>query len=87
MSTPMDSLLRRLQKLSELELLESVVVPLFASLGFDRISIVHGPTESGRDLVCWRRTAFGQEEVFAVQVKGFRPSMAAASSRSFLQVL
>lgn len=80
-------LVDRLQSLSERDLLERVIAPLFESLGYTRVELVHGPHEMGKDLVCWRQDAFGRTEVTAVQVKRFRPSAKVSGQTSFLTLV
>jgi hypothetical protein len=77
------SLINRLQSLSERDLMERVIAPLLESLGFSRVDLVHGPHEMGKDLVCWRQDTFGRTEATAVQVRRFRPSAKVSGQTSF----
>ena len=79
---PTDALLSKLQSQAERELIETVLVPLFGAMGFDRVSLEGGAHESGRDIVCWGRDEFGDTRAVAVQVKRFRPSARASSPES-----
>ncbi len=78
-----DFLLRGLQELTEHELISAVVAPLLKTLAYERVSVYSGPTEAGKDLICWQRDALGDMQLHVVQVKRFKPSRNVASDKSF----
>ena len=78
-----DLLLAALSRLSERELTLRVLMPLFAKLGYQTPSYHGGPYEEGKDVVLWKRNAFGTPELCVVQVKLLNASAAVSSSQSF----
>lgn len=82
-----DQILKSLQALSERDLTEQVLVPLFGALGYQRVEYSGGPTEQGKDLTCWKRDEIGDVELTVVQVKRFKTLRPAHLSRSLQTVL
>ena len=70
----------RIQELSERELLERIVKPLFEK-EYERVELYHGPDEEGKDLVCWKRALFGGVDATVVQVKRQRLTRRTMSGR------
>jgi energy-coupling factor transporter ATP-binding protein EcfA2 len=61
--------LKKLQKLSEHDLVEKILIPLLTKLGFENIEVRHGPMERGVDLLCFKIDEFGDLDLLAVQAK------------------
>jgi len=80
-------LLERIQKLTEDELEQGILTPLFRALGYESVERHGGPDEHGMDLICWKKDELDENEVAAVQVKRFKPARRAASDRSFAGLL
>mgnify|MGYP001615260343 CR=1 FL=1 len=81
------SLLQELQNLSEQDLTLKILMSLFKAMGYDTVEHHGGTNEGGKDLICRRSDEFGEDYIAVVQVKKFRPRVAAASSRSFSEVV
>lgn len=80
--------LKKLQELTEAELQETVIVPLFQGpLQYDSVDQYGGPDEHGIDLICWKRDVLGNQEVAAVQIKRFKPARSSSSENSFAGLL
>jgi len=82
-----DALLKKLQRLTEHELTEQVLLPLFAKLGYDKVDYHGGPYEAGRDLICWGHTEIGDRKVAVAQVKRCPISARSKGSQSFAEVV
>lgn len=80
-------IVRKLQALSELDLTEFVLVPLFSALGYFDVQYHGGPYEGGKDLICKATDRFGELEVTVVQVKLFQASAAAKSKQRFGEIV
>ncbi|HEU4560899.1 MAG TPA: restriction endonuclease [Longimicrobium sp.] len=67
---PADQLTRELiESLSEAELRERVLIPLFRAMGFKNVHHYHGGSgEQGKDIVMWRDDALGVTECYSVVV-------------------
>lgn len=76
-----------LQGLSEQALTCDILIPLMRALGFERIDYHGGPYEGGKDLICWRTDELGDAELAVAQVKRYRLTPKALSSRSFMGVV
>jgi hypothetical protein len=84
---PGNTLLTALQSQTERDLTETVLVPLFGAMGYERVSLEGGAHESGRDMVCWGSDELGEPRIVVVQVKHFRPDTRTASPRSLMILL
>jgi hypothetical protein len=82
-----DTLLKLLQKMPENEFTKTVLLPLFKALGFFQVEFHGGPSELGKDLICWRRDELKEIELTVAQVKRYKPSRAASDSRSFSEIV
>ena len=76
------ALQRHLESISELELTQDFLIPLFQRLGYADVQYVGGPDEYGKDVVCWKSDDFGERELAVLQVKRFRLTRRAADSRT-----
>jgi hypothetical protein len=68
--------------MNEADFTKVVLIPLFIKLGYD-VDYYGGPSEGGKDLICWKTADFGASELLVIQVKRTSASGAAASSDSF----
>lgn len=60
----------QLRKLSEKELREEVLVPLFEAMGFQNVEVYHwGPNEQGKDIVMSKTGELGVPEFYGVVAK------------------
>ena len=82
-----DVLIRKLQELSELDLTQRVLQPLLLAMGYDRVEYSGGPDEEGKDLICWGRGNFLDDELVVAAVKKYRPSGKASDPRSFSEIV
>jgi hypothetical protein len=58
-----------IEAMSEAELRQRVLIPLFEALSFREVRESHGSTELGKDIVMWRWDALGVREDYAVVAK------------------
>lgn len=58
--------------MDEIALQKYVLQPLLGAMGFQDISISHGPNEKGKDIVCWRKDELGCRRNLALVVKAVR---------------
>jgi hypothetical protein len=79
-------LLNRFQAMSEADFTRSVLVPLFAKMGFE-VDEHGGFAEGGKDLICSRNGDFSFREIVVVQVKKTTPSAAASKANSFAGIV
>ena len=77
----------RLQCIQESELTKNIIIPLFRTLGYDKVDFYHGPHEGGKDVICYRNDPLGFLEVTVIQVKRYKPSASASDKRSFSNVV
>ena len=82
-----EELIRRLQDLSEADLIGTVLVPLLRELGYERVAVEGGAFERGIDIVGWRTGEFGDSRATVVIVKRFRPTGKVGSSQSLRGLL
>lgn len=80
------SLARALQELSERDLTDRVVIPLFRTM-YEAVDDYGGPGEHGIDLICRGTNELLKPTVAVVQIKRSRPSARAADTRSFAGLL
>ena len=80
--TKQDMLLRKMQEMSEADFTKEILIPIFKLLGH-RVDYNGGPSEGGKDLICWKESGFGSVELTVVQVKKTTASAAAGDSNSF----
>lgn len=81
------TLLTKLQSMSECSLTTSVLIPLFQSLGYEKVDYHGGPYEGGKDLICWKTDELGLIELSVVQVKKYQPTAKASDKRSFSEII
>lgn len=85
--TKRDASLKALQRLSEADLTRKLVMPLFASLDFDKVEYFGGQSERGRDLICTRTRLLGGVEIAVVQLKKYRFTAKASDPKSLGEVV
>ena len=83
----MDTILTKLQELSERKLTIDVLVPLLRTFGFDKVEHHGGSYEEGKDLICWRIDELGLVELAAAQVKKYQPTAKSSDKRSFSEIV
>lgn len=81
------SLLEKIQAMSELDLTNKVVIPLLKSMGYQKVEYYGGPDEEGKDVVAWRKDDFEDLQVTTVQVKKLKPKRAASSKDNFSEIV
>lgn len=87
MGTQDQGALKKLSRMKEDLLTKNVIVPLFKALGYSRVEYHHGPGEEGKDLVCWKLSEVGDQELAVVQIKRYKPSRRAADAKSFSEIV
>jgi len=78
---------KRLQSLSERELRQEVIVPLFQAAGYSGVYEFHGPTEKGKDIIFREITVLGDVFVHAAVVSTHDLTGTVGDSRSALRIL
>src|SRR5713226_1706880 len=81
-----DSDLSFLQTLSERELSELVLIPLFRAMGFREIRYLHGRDEHGKDIVFAEESPLEGKKYYCAAVKATTLSGSVSSSRSIREV-
>jgi len=61
-----------LRNFNEQQLIANVIRPLLEAMGFKNITLTHGATEKGIDLVFYKENEFGEREYTGVQVKAVK---------------
>ncbi len=74
--------LEELVSLSERELQATFVEPLLRNMGFKNVYDTSGPRERGKDVIA-TKDSFGRSELYAIQIKKFKPSGKHGSKGSF----
>lgn len=64
-----------------------VLVPLFKSFGYLKVEFHGGPSERGKDLICWRHDELGEIELTVAQTKRYKPTPRARDKRSFSEIV
>jgi hypothetical protein len=84
MGKPEEKLLaKKFQILSEYDVTTRIIVPLFSSLGFERVEYFGGASEEGKDIICWGHDELGGIELTVAQVKHYKPVYSASEKKSF----
>jgi len=83
----MVAILSRLQELSEPELTQRVVIPIFQAMGYETVYHHGGQLEEGKDIVGWRRGEIGDIELMVAQVKKLKPSSCVADKKGFSSLI
>ena len=86
MTTLIDTI-RLLENLNEREFRELILLPLFSSLGYENIRIMHGPDELGKDIVFRTVDPLRGELQYACVVKSQKLTCSVSSNRSLREVL
>jgi hypothetical protein len=81
------NLLARLQMMPENHLTKEVIMPLLVNLGYEKVEFFGGPSEYGKDIVCWELDKMEEIKLTVVQVKHFKLSNKAAESKSLQTVV
>jgi predicted NACHT family NTPase len=83
--------LRELASLSEAQLQSQIIEPLLRSIGFENVRDNSGPGEKGKDLVATKKSEFGRNKLYGIQIKKTKLSARINSINSlgnlFLQLL
>jgi hypothetical protein len=77
----------KLGSIDEKTLRESVLVPLLNRIGFQTVTVYHGPTERGKDIICFDYDRLGSREYLAVVAKATDLDGSVSSSDSLREVL
>lgn len=80
-------IIRHLLKLSEPDLTQAIVIPLFRAMKYTTVEYHHGPSEKGRDVICKRIDDLGEWEVSVAQVKRIDPNARSTSKSSFTAIV
>jgi hypothetical protein len=84
MGKPEEKLLaKKFQELSEYEVTTKIIIPLFESLGYERVEYFGGASEEGKDIICWGHDELGGIELTVAQVKHYKPTYSASDKKSF----
>ncbi len=67
-------------------MLKLALIPLFSDMGY-KVDYYGGPSEGGKDLICWKNDDFGEKLLTVIQVKKTRFSAAASSPRVFSEIV
>ncbi len=86
-TTDYDKILGHIQKLLEEDLTKQFVMPLMRAIGYFKVEYKNGPSEQGKDVLCWKKSELDELELTVVQVKLFKPRRKAASEESFSEII
>jgi len=76
-----------ISKLSEKELRELVLIPLLHRMGFEAVTLYHGPNERGKDIIAVDRDRLGKSVYLAVVAKASDLNGSVSSSNSLREAL
>src|SRR6185295_9279647 len=76
-----------LRKLPENHLTKSVIIPLFESLGYFKVEFFGGPSEEGKDIICWDYDRLGDLRLTVAQVKHFKFTNKASHNNSLQTIV
>lgn len=79
--------LKRLAKLSEKELRETVLMPLLTRMAYQAVTLRHGSQERGKDIICFKQDQLGDREYLAVVAKAVDLNGSVSSSDGLREVL
>jgi len=77
-----DIVLSKIGKLSEIDLTEKYIMPLFKAMKYEKVDYFGGQNEKGKDIICWKINEIDEKELTVVQVKKIKIS--ASSSPDFI---
>lgn len=77
----------KLRSLNENDLTVNYIVPLLTRMNFYNVEFNGGPSEEGKDLIFWDIDRMGKKILYLAQVKHFKFSSKASSSRSLQTVV
>lgn len=80
-------LLPLLQNFPENELTKKIIIPLLEHLGFHKVEFFGGVDEAGKDIICWENDKIGDLKLIVAQVKHFKFTNNASSSKSLQTVV
>lgn len=80
-------LLNKLQKMKENDVTRNVIIPLLETLGYQKVEFYGGPSEEGKDIVCWEVDRFGDIRLIVAQVKHFKFSNKASDTISIQTIV
>jgi hypothetical protein len=82
-----DSLLKKIQLMTEYDLTICVLIPLLKTFGYGRVEYFGGVDEEGKDIVCWRDSEIGDVELTVIQVKRYKPTRRANDEKSMHTIM
>lgn len=72
--------MKKLQKINENEVTRTIIIPLLEKLGYQKVEFFGGPSEEGKDIVCWEVDKLGDLRLIVAQVKHFKFTNKASDS-------
>lgn len=87
MEAKLRKIMSALQEIPENEFTKTILIPLFEKIGFFKVEFYGGIDEEGKDLLIWEKNNFGELKLCVAQVKHFRFSNSASSSKSFQTII
>jgi hypothetical protein len=86
-SKDIKEILPLLQGFPENELTKKIIIPLLEHLGFHKVEFFGGVDEAGKDIICWENDKIGDLKLIVAQVKHFKFTNSASSSKSLQTVV
>jgi hypothetical protein len=65
-------IISKLQVMPENEVSKKIIMPLLGALGYHKVEFFGGPSEEGKDIVCWDYDKMGDLKLIVAQVKHFK---------------
>lgn len=82
-----NQIISKLQIMPENELSKKIIIPLLEALGYHKVEFFGGPSEEGKDIVCWEYDKMGDLKLIVAQVKHFKFTSKAADTKGLQTVV
>lgn len=82
-----EKILKSLQSYKELYLTKEFIIPLFKSIGYQKVDDHGGPYEEGKDIICYKENEFAKIEFTVIQVKKYKPTARSSGKKAFSEIV
>lgn len=82
-----ESAIQELCAMSEADLQSRIIEPLLRNLGFRNVRVTAGPRERGKDLIATKSDPLAGTQLYAIQIKKYRPTGSVGRGSSFGRLL
>lgn len=79
--------LKEIQKLTEDELRQNIILPLLGRMGYKAATLYHGPRESGKDVICFDYDKLRSRKYLGIVAKTFDLTGSVSSKHGLREVL